>query len=329
VTSFADNPVLRSYWYPIALERSLDDGPVAAELLGQKLVAWRTEEGVGVLPDRCPHREAPLSAGSVCDGRIVCGYHGWSFAPDGTCVDVPSQRARIPVPPAAHIEPVRVVLRYGLVWVCLGEPAAGIVDVPESLDPSYRRINCSFEVWNASASRLMDNFVDYSHFPFTHGGSFGAVMDAIVPTIEIERRDDLHSFSFRFEAANPSLARTTTQVEVDTLTRTMTHAYAMPFTVRNVIAYDNGLRHVVLIQLTPVDDLRTLFTMTIFRNDDHAVPAHDAVALDRVVVDEDRRMLEAIPGPLPLDPRSLAQVQADRPSVDWARRFARLLEPSH
>jgi phenylpropionate dioxygenase-like ring-hydroxylating dioxygenase large terminal subunit len=172
----------------------------------------------------------------------------------------------------------------------------------------------------------MDNFVDYSHFPFTHEGSFGGVMDAHVPTIHLESSGDLFTYSFHFEAANPEENRSTTQVSAATVTRTMTHGFGLPFTIRNVIAYETGLRHVVLIVLTPIDDERTIFTMTIFRNDDHRVPAEDAVALDRKVVAEDRRMMELIPGPLPLDPRELVHVSADRPAIDWARRFATLLE---
>jgi phenylpropionate dioxygenase-like ring-hydroxylating dioxygenase large terminal subunit len=326
MTTFASNPALAGYWYPVAIGSSLGASPLAFELLGRPIVVWRAGEALTAMADRCPHREAPLSMGVIEDGCIVCPYHGWTFSPDGTCVGIPSQRAQLPAPRNARVESLNVVERYGLVWVCPGQPVAGIVDVPEDLDPAYRRLNCSFEVWNASASRLMDNFVDYSHFPFTHGPSFGSVTDALVPSIVIDSRSGISSYTFEVRAANPESARPTTRVDLDTVTRTMTHAYAMPFTVRNVIAYESGLRHVVLIQLTPLDDDRTLFTMTIFRNDDHTISPYDVLGLDRQVVAEDRRMMEAIPGTLPLDPRRLSHVQADRPAVDWARRFAALLD---
>jgi phenylpropionate dioxygenase-like ring-hydroxylating dioxygenase large terminal subunit len=324
--SMAMSPALARHWYPVALADSVGEAPQRVEVLEQAYVVWRSGDAVVAHVDRCPHREAPLSAGRVQDGCLVCPYHGWAFDADGACVRIPSQADHLPIVRAARAPAVHCVERYGLVWVCPGEPAYGIVEVVEDLDPAYRRINCSFEVWNASASRLMDNFVDYSHFPFTHAGSFGGVMDAYVPTIHLDASGDLYSFSFDFEAANPEENRTTTRVTTATVTRTMTHAYGMPFTIRNVIAYETGLRHVVLIVLTPVDDQRTIFTMTIFRNDDHAIPVDEAVQLDRKVVAEDRRMMELIPGPLPLDPRQLLHVHADRPAVDWARRFAALLE---
>jgi len=49
-------------------------------LLGDNYVLWRGPEGSLVAaPDRCPHRQAPLSAGSVRDGCLTCVYHGWVF----------------------------------------------------------------------------------------------------------------------------------------------------------------------------------------------------------------------------------------------------------
>lgn len=326
MTGFATNAALARHWYPVALADSIGHQPRRVDVLGRPVVLWRSAQGIVAHADRCPHREAPLSQGRIDKGFLVCPYHGWTFTSDGMCVRIPSQADHLPIIPAARLPVVHCVERYGLVWVCPGDPAHGIVEVVEDIDPTYRRINCSFEIWKASASRLMDNFVDYAHFPFTHESSFGGVMNTLVPQIHLDSSGDLCTYHFELKAANPAENRSTTQVSAPTVTRTMTHGYGMPFTIRNVIAYETGLRHVVLIVLTPIDDERTIFTMTIFRNDDHAVPAEEAVALDRKVVAEDRRMMEQIPGPLPLETRQLVHVQADRPAIDWARRFAALLE---
>jgi nitrite reductase/ring-hydroxylating ferredoxin subunit len=41
--------------------------------------------------DQCPHRKAALSEGRVTNNGkyLQCAYHGWSFASNGTCVDIP------------------------------------------------------------------------------------------------------------------------------------------------------------------------------------------------------------------------------------------------
>jgi nitrite reductase/ring-hydroxylating ferredoxin subunit len=36
----------------------------------------------------CPHRGAPLSAGCIAEGKLICYWHGWEFQlPDGASGD--------------------------------------------------------------------------------------------------------------------------------------------------------------------------------------------------------------------------------------------------
>ena len=171
---FAANPQLRSYWYAVARATDVAPGPVGVAVLGERLVLWRGSRGaITAAPDRCPHRESPLSPGEVEDGCIVCPYHGWTYEEGGRCVRVPSSDPGTPVPSKAHLRAVHVTERYGLVWVCLGEPVAGIPEIPQDDDPSFRRINNPVEVWATSATRMTDNFVDITHFPWVHTGTFG------------------------------------------------------------------------------------------------------------------------------------------------------------
>ena len=78
-------------WYGLAWAEELDIGrPLARTALGKKLVLFRDDEGQPhVLLDRCPHRFAPLSLGSVDAGMLRCTYHGLGFAGDGKCVSNP------------------------------------------------------------------------------------------------------------------------------------------------------------------------------------------------------------------------------------------------
>ena len=84
-------PALRRYWYVVAEAGDIESRPQAVRLLGDDIVIWR---GPGAMliaaPDRCPHREAPLSEGHVVDGCLECCYHGWTFGAEGRCVRVPS-----------------------------------------------------------------------------------------------------------------------------------------------------------------------------------------------------------------------------------------------
>lgn len=324
---FAANPVLRRYWYAVARAVDVTPGPVPVALLGERLVLWRGPGGaVTAAPDRCPHREAPLSLGEMEDGCLVCAYHGWTFGDGGQCVRVPSSDPGTPVPPKAHLSTVHVAERYGLVWICLGDPVAGIPDMPWDDDPAFRRINNPVEVWTTSATRMTDNFVDITHFPWVHTGTFGRRQSTVVPKVELEQLDEFF-FGYRYEVEvnNPDNAVITSGQTAKVLTRRMSSGFNLPFTVRSTVEYETGLEHIIFLLTTPIDDVTSYFTFVIWRNDDFSVSAEEVIQFDRAIGAEDKRMLERIPGVLPLDVTATVSAPADKASVEWRRRFAALL----
>ena len=103
MTSFVHNDALRTAWYPVAQVSDIADRPYAVRLLAQDLVVWRGADGALVVaPDRCPHREAPLSIGTVTNGELACAYHGWTFGSAGTCVAIPSSMSASLDPPTTN-----------------------------------------------------------------------------------------------------------------------------------------------------------------------------------------------------------------------------------
>ncbi|MEP6299754.1 MAG: aromatic ring-hydroxylating dioxygenase subunit alpha, partial [Ilumatobacter sp.] len=290
------------------------------------LVVWRSTSGdIVAAPDRCPHREAPLSQGTVHDGCVVCPYHGWAFGDQGRCVEVPSSGAGRPVPPAAHLATVRATERYGLVWLCLGEPSSDIPFMAAEDDDAYRRINTGVDVWATSATRMTDNFLDISHFPYVHIGTFGIAQNTDVPKIEMEQLDDdFFGYADEVDVRNDEGAAAS-GLDDAVITRRMSTGFHLPFTVRSTIHYETGLDHLILLCSTPVDDTTSYFTFVIWRNDDFTVPAEEVIVFDRAIGAEDKLMLEKVKGVLPLDQRATVSVQSDRPSVEWRRRFADLL----
>ncbi len=324
-----EHEALQNHWYVVAEADDVGESPVAVRLLGRDLVVWRSASGgLTAAPDRCPHREAPLSAGVVEDGCLVCPYHGWRFADAGRCVEVPSSGAGRPVPPAAHLRAVAVEERYGLVWLCLGEPAADIADMPAERDESYRRINSGVQVWATSATRMTDNFLDISHFPYVHIGTFGIAQNQDVPKIELEQLDaDFFGYQYDVDVRNEDGA-VASGLDDAVITRRMTTGFHLPFTVRSTIHYETGLDHLILLCSTPIDDVTSYFTFVIWRNDDFSVPAQEVIEFDRAIGAEDKAMLEQVRGVLPLDQKATVSVQSDKPSVEWRRRFAALLAAS-
>ena len=187
-------------WHPVIASHQVRDAPVACSLLGQPLVLWREqghdEHRVHAWADSCPHRGARLSLGRVLIGlhgtRLECPYHGWQFGGAGRCQHVPA--APDFVPPASHCASrFEAREQHGLVWVRLQLPAhplaSGLADPPvfaPGSDPAWRTVVCGPYELGTSAPRLVENFLDLSHFGFVHEGWLGERGHAQVQTGAVE-----------------------------------------------------------------------------------------------------------------------------------------------
>ena len=86
--------LMRRYWHPILAGSELNDENPTKEvrLLGEDLTLFRSASGVvGLIQQRCPHRNANLSYGIPEPEGIRCAYHGWVFDQAGNCLEQPSE----------------------------------------------------------------------------------------------------------------------------------------------------------------------------------------------------------------------------------------------
>jgi len=173
---------LKNQWYAAAFSRELGEKPLARRICGEPVVLFRTQSGkVGALEDRCPHRSAPLSAGSCAAETIRCGYHGIEFATDGACARIPHQPN---IPPRMRVRAYPLIERWGFAWIWAGDPAAAR---PEAI-PDYWWLAAqgwqSFErhyLVNAGWELCSDNILDLSHTPFLHPKTVGIPEMATIP----------------------------------------------------------------------------------------------------------------------------------------------------
>jgi len=169
-----EDPVLVDDWHPIAKEEQLAaGGPVAARLLGEDIVLWRSGETYLAWRDLCVHRGTRLSLGKVVKGgSLECPYHGWTYGIDGRCVLMPAHPEQTP-PAKACVETYRTALAHGVVWVSLGS-GNGPVPSFELLEaPDHKVLLAGPYRVRASGPRVVENFLDVGHFPFVHEGTLG------------------------------------------------------------------------------------------------------------------------------------------------------------
>jgi phenylpropionate dioxygenase-like ring-hydroxylating dioxygenase large terminal subunit len=161
----ATSEVLCHYWHPIAKSTEVTDRPIKVKLLDQPLVLWRSDGRIAAFYDLCIHRGTPLSLGWLDNGELVCAYHGWRYAADGSCTRIPSLPADRAIPAKARASSFKAEERYGLIWVCLGQPRTDIPEFPpEFHDPSFNWKPYSTEgLWKANAARMLENLGDPSN----------------------------------------------------------------------------------------------------------------------------------------------------------------------
>jgi phenylpropionate dioxygenase-like ring-hydroxylating dioxygenase large terminal subunit len=321
-------PVLRRFWYPVMPVGRLADGPQPFTLLGQDIVLWLDKAGApSALIDRCCHRTAKLSRGTVGPGGIACGYHGWIYDRDGRCVRMPQLPDREPSD-RIRVESFRAAIRYDYVWVCLGEPLTDIPEIPETADPGYRYIHQFYEPWQTSGLRLMENSFDNAHFSFVHPETFG---DAEQPIPAKTRIDDAR-YGFDFHTVVPirthPLQKSVLKIDSDETVREVHSTWWMPFMRKFKVTYPSGVIHCIVTSATPMTDGSSMICQFVLRNDSEAdAPAAQVNAFDRLVMTEDRTVLEITRPDVPLEPGAAREfsMPSDKPGVLMRRKFLELL----
>lgn len=323
-------PVLRRFWYPVMPLSALDAGPRPFTLLGERIVVWRQADGQpAAIRDRCVHRTAMLSRGFVEDGRLVCGYHGWTYDGTGRCVRIPQYEPGTPAPDTAKVDGYRCASRYGHVWVCLHpEPLAPIVPIPEDGAPGYRRIEQFDERWHCGALRLMENSFDAAHFPFVHRGTFGQFGKNTPEFFALTETDYGFEAETRLVIDNPPRAHRITGTTEPTTRRHFRNQWHLPFLRRLGLVYPNGLEHLIVTSATPIDDDSIQLIQWVYRNDTEAdCSAEEINRWDGEVVMEDKGIVESTDAdaPITVARRDEEHMRSDQPGLLMRKRLLALL----
>lgn len=325
-----DQSALRDHWHPVAWARDLLHEPVATMLLGERVVLWRDAGGHPVAAaDRCPHRGTALSLGSVdARGCIVCPYHGWSYDPAGSCVHIPQLAPGAAIPSRAHLALFSCEERFGIVWVCLGEPVADIPTFPEWRDPTYRHVACKAYTWRTSAARMVENFTDFGHLGYLHDGLLGSRDDLVVPPHRVEQSGDELHYAITMQVPNPRGVLAVTALAEDCGDQANTYVLTLPFTIHLECHYlDSGAHRTLFFSVQPRGDGQC--TGYCYQSRDFALDAEDGpfALFQEVLAAQDRPIVESqLPADVPLEATGELHLPFDRVAVAYRRALRRLLE---
>jgi phenylpropionate dioxygenase-like ring-hydroxylating dioxygenase large terminal subunit len=323
--SSGDWEVLVRYWHPVAFSADVGGEPVSARLLDVDLVIYRTTAGVVAARDLCLHRGSQLSMGTMDGDEIVCAYHGWRYGPDGQCVRIPSQPASVQISPRARLIMVHCAERYGLIWTCLAEPCTELPECAVLEDPCYRFLRLGVQTWQTSAARQVENFMDVSHFPFVHAGTFGNPDVTEVPRVDVRHTTRGLHYDFPYLAANPQGSPLGGRALIQ---RDTSYNVTLPFTVQLTIRYPEkgeAAAHVGFDIASPVSARKTNVFLVAARNFDSQIPDDEVIAYDLSIAAQDRPIVEGQrPEELPLDLSDELHVQADAVTIAYRNRLREL-----
>jgi len=317
---------LRRYWHPVATSASVSGTPLHVDLLDVGIVLYRDAQGVTALEDLCIHRGTPLSLGKVTpNGTIQCGYHGWQYDSTGACTYIPSKGRGGTIPRKARVEAFLTTERYGLVWCALEEPRAPLPSWPydEWDKAGYRHVMLDAHIWNSSAGRVVDNFLDVSHLAFVHKGILATDDEAVMPEQRIERTPyGLYYCRKETEAATP-------HSDPGDLIFWEYFVYS-PFTAHIKKTTPSGRETIISLLASPTSAKKTTFFFGLGRNY-QTEPEHDQKFIDfhYDVSEQDRRIVEQQrPEEIPTSLREELHVKdADAASTAYRRLLADLGAP--
>lgn len=307
------DPVLLNDWHPVASLRQLEDQPVlGARLLGEDVVLWRCGNDVLAWQDLCVHRGTRLSLGKTDGEALTCPYHGWIYGSDGRCVRIPAHPGQTP-PEKAKVKTYRAQVKYGLVWVTLGQPQHDISCFAEWGDGAYRKILCGPYRLNASGPRIIENFLDVGHFPFVHEGILGDQGHPEIKDYEaVIDAEGVVAKGVRVYQPNGYGDGKGGEVEY-------TYKALRPLTAY-LLKESAGPRFSILLMITPHDLVDSTVWMWMAMNYGYDIPERELVEWQDTIFGQDAPILKSQrPELLPIDLQAELHLRSDRAAIAYRR----------
>lgn len=238
-------------WFVVAFSDEVASGEAKAlKYLGRDLVLFRTESGRAVVADaHCPHLGAHLGHNSTVRGEhLVCPFHQWEYEPGGQCVAIPFAEN---IPPKAKLKVWPSVEQNFMIFVwhdLEGRPPSW--EMPEF--PEEGRIESAGfhglydQFGGAHPQDIMENVVDFAHFPGVHGTGRAASNGEIVADgVRFKSPMRIHAPRDR-DPAESVVSEMDAEVIGPALTYVVSRSPKLP-----------GMRSVTYVGATPVDETLT------------------------------------------------------------------------
>lgn len=208
--------------------------------------------------------------------------------------------------------------RYGHVWTTLGEPTRDMLDMPEFEEEGRRLITCGVVTVRTSPLRIVENFLDLSHFPYVHTGVLGIETETEVVDYNVEIRqpeDEIWATQCRFFQPQAAMSAGDGQISE------YLYRVSSPFVtvLYKTCPIRTGVWDLIGLFAQPLEeDLCDVHTFMLLYDD--TTSDVDLIQFQQMIFLQDRSILEnQVPRLMPLDPRHEDAVKADASSMLYRR----------
>jgi phenylpropionate dioxygenase-like ring-hydroxylating dioxygenase large terminal subunit len=323
--------MIPNQWYVVLDSSQVGDLPVGVTRMGEKLVFWRDRaRRVSCLRDRCVHRGAALSRGSVLDtGRLRCPFHGFEYDASGSVTKIPANGKNIPVPDRFRVQRYPTHEAHGFIWIWWGEnppedlePPSFFQDLDESF--SYGR---AYDPWDAHYSRVIENQLDVVHLPFVHYNTIGRGNRTLVDGPVVEWLDENRFVFYVYNRVDDGRPPRKPEEITPDPARDFKLGFIFPNLWQNYISPDAR----VMAAFVPVDDAHTVLYLRFYQRFVRLPILRDlvnrlAMPFNLRIAHQDRRVV------VTQEPKASGLtigeklIQGDHPIVEYRRRRQELLE---
>jgi len=320
-----DRSFLKHFWHPVCTREELEAanpsgrGPHAVTLLGQRLAIANLSGRIVAMDDRCAHRFAALSKGTVVGDTLRCDYHGWRYADTGKVIRIPAC-PDVPIPKKACATSYECKLQYDLVWVRL-DSSWNLTEIPyfsEWNADGMRNVVVPSYTWSTAAERRWENFTDLSHFAFVHPGTLYDPTYDKPPIPAVDRQDG--EMRFAIEPPPEMLAN----LPENTPIGSFTYRCSMPFSINlKIQLYRDGSAFTLWTTSCPIDDTHCRNFLIISRANREDDPDHAHIAFQKLVLEEDQPIIESQwPAEISMDEVSMATDKVSNQYRKWLRELS-------
>lgn len=308
-------------WHPVSYGTEITDQPYGTFLLDQPVVVWRSADGeVHAMKDLCIHRGTALSLGWVKDDCLVCPYHAWQYDTSGNCVLIP-QAPNTPIPSKAKTPVYHCIEKYGLIWVAFEEPVYPLPEIPEFEHENWKFVNTGPFEWNSDASRQVENFTDFGHFPWVHPGLLGEPERPVVPAYKVETKAAvLHYSIVRPESVNSDSFPIFANAENVNPVRKSRYRLHLPYTIVLRVGWGGKEGITQLFVSQPISANKARGFCILGRNYDLEKPDQIYKDFEEVIFGQDQRIVESQrPEQVPFDLAEELHLKFDEVAMKYRR----------